>query len=407
MKTVLIDRDGTLIVDPFDERVDKIEKIKLFPDSIQALKYLADSGFNIVLVTNQAGIAEGRINEAEFEAINDKVVEMLSPSGIKILKTFVCPHKPEDECDCRKPKPTMILRAAKEFNLNLGDTFMIGDRQSDVLASVNAGSKAILVKTANTPVESKEAVYTAPNLLDAVQYAVTQSRQIMKDHITKKIQLMLNRYEKFGLQNSSLYKQLQEGLQDEQWLGDIIDTCIKVRNGEKIFDIVGQLTKDEADNRLMTMFAEFDTAKRLTNWAKNFFGRFADAEYLPRTNKKQPDFKVWQGDKAMPVESKAFKGTAEIETEKFYAKVIKKISSDALPQLKSFYNKTPFERGIVFIWTQQNVEAQAVRNNSYNELRVAIQKEIDTDGLGFDTQVIIMFANPYDLWNFNLYGKKR
>lgn len=175
MKIILLDRDGTVIVDPPDERVDSIAKIKFFPDTIESLKYLADHDFSVIFVTNQAGIAEGRITQAEFETINNKVIEMLKPSGITILKTYYCPHKPEDNCDCRKPKPTMILQTAKDYSLNLWDTFMVGDRQSDIMAGMNAGTKTILVKTANTPVESKEANYTAPNLLDAVKYVAAQS----------------------------------------------------------------------------------------------------------------------------------------------------------------------------------------------------------------------------------------
>jgi D-glycero-D-manno-heptose 1,7-bisphosphate phosphatase len=175
MKIVLLDRDGTVIVDPPDERVDKEEKIKLFPDSIEALRYLADNGFAVVLITNQAGIAEGRIDEAEFSRLNTKVLEQLSPSGVKVLKTYMCPHGPDDGCECRKPKPTLILRAAKDFNLDLPNTYMVGDRQSDVMAGVNAGTKTVLVKTANVHVDAPEATHTAQTLLDTAKYIVANS----------------------------------------------------------------------------------------------------------------------------------------------------------------------------------------------------------------------------------------
>ncbi len=170
MKAVFLDRDGTLIFDPEDERVDTTEKIKLFPDSLEALRLLATLDFGIFIITNQAGISEGRINEEEFWKIQKTVLEQLAPSGIKILKTYMCPHGPNDGCDCRKPKPAMLLQAAKEFDIDLENSWMVGDRESDILAGKNAGTKTILVKTANVPVESKEATYTAPNLLDAVQY---------------------------------------------------------------------------------------------------------------------------------------------------------------------------------------------------------------------------------------------
>lgn len=172
MKVILFDRDGTVIRDPADERVDTEEKIELFPDTIEALKYLADHDYAIILITNQAGISEDRINTDDFERINTKVIEMLTPSGVKILKTFMCPHGPEDNCDCRKPKPTMLLEAIKEFDLNPSELYMVGDRESDINAGINAGTKTILVQTANVHVVADQATYTAPNLLDAVIYAV-------------------------------------------------------------------------------------------------------------------------------------------------------------------------------------------------------------------------------------------
>ena len=105
-----------------------------------------------------------------FQRIHNKVLEMLYTSGIKILKTYIYPHSPEDKCECRKPKPTMILEAIKEFHIDPSKTYMVGDRESDIMAGINAGTKTILVKTANKPVEVKEATYTAPTLLDAVKY---------------------------------------------------------------------------------------------------------------------------------------------------------------------------------------------------------------------------------------------
>jgi len=172
MKIILLDRDGTVIRDPEDERVDKEEKIELFPDSVEALEYLAEHGFSVIFITNQAGIGEGRISEEDFERINAKALEMLSLSGVKVFKTYMCPHVPDDHCNCRKPKPKMILEAARDFGFNPSDVYMIGDRESDIMAGINAGTKTILVKTANVPVSAPQATYIAANLLDAVNYAV-------------------------------------------------------------------------------------------------------------------------------------------------------------------------------------------------------------------------------------------
>lgn len=173
MKIVFLDRDGTVIQDPPDERVESEAEIKLFPDSISALKKLADNGFSAILITNQAGISEGRLSQDDFQRINNKVVAMLETSGIKILKTYMCPHGPDEGCECRKPKPTMILRAAKDFGLDLETTFMVGERRSDVLAGKSAGTKTILVHTArNKQDEAPEADYQAQNLTEAVNQII-------------------------------------------------------------------------------------------------------------------------------------------------------------------------------------------------------------------------------------------
>lgn len=170
MKAVFLDRDGTLIVDPPDLRVDRISKIHLFPDAFKAMKRLAQTDYSVVLVTNQAGIAEGRLTAEDFERLNGIVLELLKPTGIKILKTYFCPHAPEDNCECRKPKPKMLLDAAKEFDIDLKNSYSVGDRLSDIQAGLNAGTKTILVKTGNTAVTSEKATYTAADLLDAVEY---------------------------------------------------------------------------------------------------------------------------------------------------------------------------------------------------------------------------------------------
>jgi D-glycero-D-manno-heptose 1,7-bisphosphate phosphatase len=172
MKIVLLDRDGTLIVDPLSERVVSVSDIRLFDDTISALRLLAENGFEAILITNQAAIAEGLLNEAEFEAINNDVINHLAPSGIKILKTYMSPDASTVVNNWRKPGPGMLLKASEDFGFDLANVFMVGDRKSDVMAGINAGTRTILVKTANASVEASEAEYTAATLLDAAKYIV-------------------------------------------------------------------------------------------------------------------------------------------------------------------------------------------------------------------------------------------
>lgn len=175
MKIVLFDRDGTIIVDPPDLRMDSVDEIELFPDTIESLKLLAGNGFAAIFITNQAAIAEEHITEGEFWQIQEEVLKQLAPSGIKIIKTYMDPSGEDEVNEWRKPAPGMLLQAAKDFNLNLADTYMVGDRKSDIMAGINAGTKTILVETANTSVVVPEAIYTAPNLLNAAQYIVSHA----------------------------------------------------------------------------------------------------------------------------------------------------------------------------------------------------------------------------------------
>lgn len=170
VRAVFLDRDGTVIVDPPDLRVDSIEDIKLFPETQEAMRKLSALDYVIVLISNQAGIAEGRFNVHEYYKINNEVIKILELSGVKINGSYFCPHSPEDNCECRKPKPAMLLRAAEELDIDLASSWMIGDRESDIIAGLKAGTKTILVQTGNSPVISSEATYTAPTILEAVDY---------------------------------------------------------------------------------------------------------------------------------------------------------------------------------------------------------------------------------------------
>lgn len=169
MKAVFLDRDGTVNVGtPTYERVDSLDKVELLPNALEALTKLAALDYGVFFVTNQAGLAEGLITQEQFDEINDKILGLIAPSGIKIIKTYVCPHGESDVCECRKPKPKLLFDAAEEYGVDLANSWMIGDRSSDVMTGVNAGTKTILVKTGVPTVEAPEADFVAPTLLEAV-----------------------------------------------------------------------------------------------------------------------------------------------------------------------------------------------------------------------------------------------
>ncbi len=180
MKIVLLDRDGTVAAEPSDCSVDSEAKIHIWSDTIQALRHLAENGFAAIFVTNQTAMAEGRLDEAQFWHIHNAMLERLQPSGLEILKTYLCEHGPNDDCSCRKPKPGMLHDAIHEFGLNPAEVFMIGDRPTDVQAGKAAGVRTILVETSKLSVCTGDIKpdHTVPTLLDAAKLVVTADKNL-------------------------------------------------------------------------------------------------------------------------------------------------------------------------------------------------------------------------------------
>lgn len=175
MKIALLDRDGTVIVDPPDFRVKTLHDLHFFDDTVTSLKHLNDNGFEIILITNQAGVGEGLIVEEQFWAVHNEMINRLAAHGIRILDTFMCSAKQDSDDPWRKPNPGMLLEAAKKHRFDLKETFMVGDRLSDVMAGNNAGCRSILVDTGWDIVETDQASYTAPTLMDAANYIVANT----------------------------------------------------------------------------------------------------------------------------------------------------------------------------------------------------------------------------------------
>ncbi len=142
---IFLDRDGTI---NYDKNYLCCEKdLKIYKNIEKALIKAHEHGFKIVIVTNQSGIARKYFTLAQLKKINSKLVAMLKKRGIKIDGLYYCPHGPDDNCKCRKPKPGMALRAAKELNINLKKSYMIGDSVRDYIFGYNFGGKGIMVLT--------------------------------------------------------------------------------------------------------------------------------------------------------------------------------------------------------------------------------------------------------------------
>ena len=145
-RAVFLDRDGTILVEGTNY-VGKVEHVVLIPQAPQALKRLQDAGYKLFVITNQSGVGRGYFTREAVDSIHAHLDEQFARAGVRFDRYYICPHHPEDNCDCRKPKPKFLLDAAREFGLDLSRCFMVGDRAGDVQAGANAGVKSILVLT--------------------------------------------------------------------------------------------------------------------------------------------------------------------------------------------------------------------------------------------------------------------
>jgi D-glycero-D-manno-heptose 1,7-bisphosphate phosphatase len=144
---IFLDRDGVLI----ENRANYVREwsdVQIFPEAIQALSNPKLKNYKIVIVTNQSGIGRGSIPFETAVSINDRLVNLIRSRSGRLDGAYLCPHSPDAECDCRKPKPGLLLQAADELSLDLKRSWMIGDAWSDAQAGQAAGVQGtIIVKT--------------------------------------------------------------------------------------------------------------------------------------------------------------------------------------------------------------------------------------------------------------------
>jgi D-glycero-D-manno-heptose 1,7-bisphosphate phosphatase len=149
---IFIDRDGTLNEDI--GYVSAPEELMLYPWAAEAVRLVNRAGLKAIVITNQSGIARGMYTEQTLGAIHEKMIEELRAHGAMLAGVYYCPHHPEVgdaryriACDCRKPQPGMLDRAARDHNIDLSRSFVIGDKASDINLARNAGARAALVLT--------------------------------------------------------------------------------------------------------------------------------------------------------------------------------------------------------------------------------------------------------------------
>ena len=185
---VFLDRDGTMIEDV--GYLERLERLKLFPYTVHAVRLLNQAGFKVVVVTSQNGVAQGILTEEFLAETHAHLAEVLKAAGARVEGFYYCPHSPSapveryrTDCECRKPKPGMILTAAAEHGLDVSRSFVVGDRWRDIEMGMNAGTKGVLVETgygrtqAAEPPAKMAGVPIVGTLIEATSWILGNSSQ--------------------------------------------------------------------------------------------------------------------------------------------------------------------------------------------------------------------------------------
>lgn len=175
-RAVFLDRDGTIT--RYTEYCRRPEDLRLLPGAGAAIRALNLAGFVVAVVTNQSAIGRGWLTHEQLEAIHAKMRRALRRLGARVDAIYVCPHRPDDGCACRKPHPGLLQRAARELGVSLADSYAIGDRYLDVRSGQAVGSRAILVRSGHAA-EAADGVapdFDAPHLNDAVAWILAREQ---------------------------------------------------------------------------------------------------------------------------------------------------------------------------------------------------------------------------------------
>jgi D-glycero-D-manno-heptose 1,7-bisphosphate phosphatase len=185
-RAVFLDRDGTMIVDV--GYLDRLERMELFPYTIDAVRLLNRAGFKVIVVTSQAGVANGMLTEDFLAEAHQSISQQMEAGGATIDGYYYCPHSPHaavakyrTECDCAKPKPGMIQAAARDLSIDVAQSFIVGDRWRDIEMGQVTGAKGILVETGYGRTEAGrrpahiDEVPVVANLIEAVTWILRSS----------------------------------------------------------------------------------------------------------------------------------------------------------------------------------------------------------------------------------------
>ncbi|MDJ0814023.1 MAG: bifunctional histidinol-phosphatase/imidazoleglycerol-phosphate dehydratase HisB [Woeseiaceae bacterium] len=304
-RVLFIDRDGTLVEEPEDFQVDALNKIRLVPGVIPALLELAAHGFRLVMVSNQDGLGTDSFPEAQFRESQDHILALFETQGVQFDEIFICPHLPEDLCECRKPRTGLLTRYLAETTIDLGNSAVIGDRDTDIELAERIGVQGLRIsdggpgwpdivrrlcyaeRQARVERKTKETTIVARVNLDCADPVTIRTGIGFYDHMLEQIA----RHGGFSLAlecDGDLHVDDHHTIEDTAiCLGEVLRTALGNKRGVGRYGFVVPMDESEArasvdlsgrGNVVFTGEFPRDSVGGLaTEMVKHFFGTLADA----------------------------------------------------------------------------------------------------------------------------------
>jgi len=172
-KAVFLDRDGVINHDK--AYVYKFEDFEFIEGIVDALKYLQNQGYALIIVTNQSGIGRGYYTEADYQSLTTSYRNILEKAGIEILDVLHCPHHPSANCECRKPKPGLFLQAIEKYDIDVKNSLMFGDKLTDMQAAAEAGIENLFLIAKSKKNTAIDSAYTF-KIVESVYHFLSKNK---------------------------------------------------------------------------------------------------------------------------------------------------------------------------------------------------------------------------------------